>query len=79
MYTPDAIPNDCPPGLKAWLADQLRRVANELNLAQPALFHTRTEPRRARDGMVVYARDPWAATLAGEGFYGRVSGAWVKL
>lgn len=29
-YTPSAIPDDTPPGLKAWLADQLWQISNEL-------------------------------------------------
>jgi hypothetical protein len=76
MYTPDSIPNDCPPGLKAWLADQLRRIANELNTPAALLAQ---EPTAARDGMIVYARGPFAAALGAEGFYGREAGAWVKL
>ena len=77
-YTPDTIPEDCPPALGAWLANQTRRIANELN-ALPMVRGTGIAPPRPRDGMIVYALDPWASTLAGEGFYGYESGAWVKL
>jgi hypothetical protein len=79
MFTPEAIPNDCPPALGAWLANQLRRIANELN-AMPLVTSTGTAPERPRNGMVAYALAPWATALgAGEGFYGYETGAWRKL
>jgi len=78
MYTPGVIPNDCPPALAAWLAEQLRRISNELN-DLPFVKPQGVEPPRPRDGLVAYALDPWAATLSGPGFYGYESGVWVKL
>jgi hypothetical protein len=77
-YQPDPIPDSVDPALKAWLADQLRRLAGEVN---QGVFATPTgvEPTRPRNGMVAYAVDPWATTLGAEGFYGYEDGAWVKL
>jgi hypothetical protein len=78
MYTPDAVPNNVPSALKAWLADQLRRIAGELN---QGVFATPigVAPARPRNGMIVYAIDPWATSLGAEGFYGYEDGNWEKL
>lgn len=78
MYTPDVVPDDTPAGLKAWLAEQVRRIAANLN---QGVFATPTgvEPARPRNGLIVYAIDPWATVLGAEGFYGYENGAWVKL
>lgn len=78
MYTPDAVPDNTPSALKAWLADQLRRIAAELNRGV-VLTPIAIEPIRPRNGMQVYAIAPWATSLGGEGFYGYEDGAWVKL
>jgi hypothetical protein len=77
-YNPGAVPEQAPRALKAWLADELRRIAVELNqgLYAPPIG---AEPPRLRNGMIVYAVDPWATTLGAEGFYGYENGAWVKL
>jgi hypothetical protein len=77
-YNPDPVPEDTPPALKAWIADQFRRVAGEVN---GGVFATPigAEPARPRNGMIVYAVDPWATTLGAEGFYGYEDGAWAKL
>ena len=79
-YSPDAVPEDTPPALKAWLAEQLRRISSNLNQGAFAT-PTGAEPARPRNGMIVYAIDPWAtASFSGvEGFYGYEGGAWVKL
>jgi hypothetical protein len=80
MYTPDAVPDNAPSGLKAWLAEQLRRIAAELNASLQAPVLGRA-PARPRNGMIVYVVDPWAtASFSGvEGFYGYEDGNWVKL
>lgn len=67
-YTPSAIPDDITPALKAWLADQLRQVALELNL-RPRLTPQGVAPTRPQQGQLVYAVDPWATDLGGEGVY----------
>ena len=77
-YQPDAIPEDTPPALKAWLADQLRRIAAEMGAGVQAPT-VGAEPARPRRGQVVYAVAPWATSLGGEGVYGYESGSWVKL
>lgn len=76
-YRPSALPADTPPALKAWLADEFRRVS-------VALQHTHhleilTEEPRAEDGEIVYADGTSWDPGSGEGFYGRENGAWVKL
>jgi hypothetical protein len=79
-YYPDAVPEGAPPALKAWLAEQLRRISATVN---QGVFATPigAEPARPRNGMIVYVTDPWAtADFSGvEGFYGYEDGSWVKL
>lgn len=82
MYQPTAIPDDTPAGLKAWLATQLRLIANELLDTQPnttTLAILGVAPARPTDGMIVYADGTAWDPGSGEGFYGRENGAWVKL
>lgn len=82
MYSPSAIPDDAPRGLKAWLATQLRMIAAELTHGQPAtvtLAVLGLEPPRPRNGMIVYADGVEWNPGAGEGFYGYEAGAWEKL
>ena len=77
-YSPGPIPNDCPPELKSYLANELRRVSGALN----ATVHVDVigaEPSRAQDGDIVYADGTAWNPGSGEGFYGRENGAWVKL
>lgn len=76
-YSPTSIPDDCPPGLKSWLANQLREVAAELRVTH---IPTRgAEPAKYSDGDIVYADGTLWDPGSGEGFYGRENGAWVKL
>src|SRR5262245_52219882 len=76
MYSPDAIPVDAPEGLKAWLADQLHRIANELN-KPPSLTALDTEPARYYDGLTVVADGTNWNPGSGAGLYTRSAGAWV--
>lgn len=78
MYQPDALPTDTPPALAAWLADQLRRVAAELN-AGTRVEPTGIAPARPRNGDIAYALDPWATTLGFGGFVGFENDAWRQL
>lgn len=77
-YTPSALPDDTPPALKAWLADQLRQVANELNI-RPRLVPTGVAPSRPTKGLLAYAVDPWATDLGGEGVYVFNGTTWSAL
>lgn len=78
MYTPSAVPENAPSGLKAWLADQFRQIATELgrSINLPELT---AAPAKPRDGMIVYADGTSWNPGAGEGFYGYQNGSWVKL
>lgn len=80
-YQPTAIPSDTP-GLRAWLAQQLRDIAN--TLAAPDVLRLRlavlgAEPEKYANGDVVYADGANWNPGSGAGVYARVSGAWVKL
>lgn len=82
-YFPTAVPDDAPSGLKAWIADQLRRVAAEFSNVQSTTVTVAilgVAPLRPRNGMIAYADGvEWDPTGAGAGFYGYEGGAWVKL
>lgn len=78
MYTPDPVPENAPTGLKAWLAEQLRRIANELN-ATPSLSALPAPPARPKDGTIVGADGTNWNPGGGAGVYLYTGGAWVKL
>jgi hypothetical protein len=81
-YVPAAIPNDTAPALKAWLADELRRISADQLSHTPTVLQMQpqgVEPARPRNGMLVYADGTAWDPGSGEGFYGYEAGAWVKL
>lgn len=65
-------------GLQGWISRELKKIADHLN-APIVLKPLAAEPERYQDGMIVYANGADWDPGAGEGFYGRESGAWVKL
>lgn len=82
MYEPTAVPTDAPAGLRAWLAAQLRLVADVL--ARPEVVSVRftklaAEPARYADGDVVFANGTDWNPGSGAGLYERRGGAWNKL
>lgn len=78
-YSPGAIPNEATPALRAYLNDELRRIAGALDITYH-IERSGAAPARPQDGDIIYAIDPLATSLgSGEGFYGRENGAWVKL
>lgn len=78
-YAPTALPIDCPPGLKRWLADEVRQIAAALPGDITQLEPQSGPPRMPRNGMIAYANGTTWNPGAGEGFYGYQAGAWVKL
>lgn len=81
MYEPTAVPGSFP-GLRAWLAAQLRQLAD--NLAAPTvrmlnIVALHEPPERVSDGDIVRADGTDWNPGAGAGVYARISGAWVKL
>lgn len=79
-YTPSSLPNDTPKGLKAWLAEELRRISAAIDGASFVQLQVMgVEPQKRRDGMIVYADGIAWDPGSGAGFYGYESGAWVKL
>ncbi len=82
MYEPTAIPADAPRGLRAWLALQLRQIAD--TLASPTVTGLHfdalpAEPERYSNGDVVRADGSNWNPGSGAGLYLREGGAWVKL
>lgn len=77
-YAAAPVPRDCPAGLKGWLDRELRKIAAVLNMPV-RLKPLGAEPARYQDGDIVYADGVTWNPGAGEGFYGREAGAWVKL
>ena len=81
-YEPTVIPLDARPGLRTWLAAQLRNIADALTEPSVRTLHVETRaaaPEKYADGDLVYANGTDWDPGSGEGFYGRVGGAWVKL
>lgn len=82
IYAPDAVPNDAPRGLRAWLARQLRAVADALREPEPNLITVAVlgvEPAKPRDGMIAFADGSEWDPGSGRGLYSYEGGAWVKL
>lgn len=82
MYTPTSIPSDAPAGLRAWLADQLRRLADELShptVTSIRLTQLNAQPSKYADGDVVFADGTNWNPGGGQGIYARYGAAWVKL
>lgn len=80
-FEPSAVPTTFP-GLRRWLAEMLRDIANAL--ASPSLksLHLEAlaaEPDKYQDGDLVRANGSDWDPGSGEGVYCRLSGAWVKL
>lgn len=67
--------------LRQWVDDELHQIARQEgegreDLRLRVLY---AEPRRPRDGMIVYADGTTWDPGGGVGIYGRIAGAWVKL
>jgi len=81
-YTPGPVPNDCPPALKAYLANELRRIAAELKSGTMGLVYLPPrgrEPERPRDGMIAHADGVLWNPGDGAGLYKFEGGSWSKL
>lgn len=79
-YTPSAVPQSFAQGLRAWLARELRIIANAIDTVDNlSLVPLAAEPTRLADGMIVYANGTDWNPGSGAGVYARESGAWVKL
>lgn len=80
-YTPSRVPKiDTLEELRQFIETELKELSKALlasDLLQLNVLHV--EPARPRDGMLAYADGTDWNPGAGAGFYGRVSGAWVKL
>lgn len=81
-YKPNLLMQTIPAAMRAWLADELRAIANALespDVNTLRLSPRTAEPDRRTNGLVVYADGVIWDPGAGEGFYGYEAGAWVKL
>ena len=78
-YTPSAVPFELD-GLRRWIADELRRVANSLAEQEFIQLQERgVEPARPRNGMVVCADGVSWDPGSGAGVYEWRAAAWHKL
>jgi hypothetical protein len=76
-YQPGHIPIE--KSLRAWLADELRRISNAIGPAEYLqLSPIDVEPERPADGMIVFALDVTWHPGAGAGLY-VYSTTWVKV
>lgn len=81
MYEPTSVPGTFP-GLRGWLALQLRSIADTLSAPTVKVItfaELAEEPERYANGDVVFADGVNWNPGSGAGVYARVSGAWVKL
>lgn len=67
--------------LMQWLIEEFKSISLASNAAVDTPMNTELheEPRKPRDGMIVYADGTNWNPGSGKGFYGRENGAWVKL
>ena len=82
MYEPTAIPHAFPPGSRAWLALQLRRIADVLSapvVLSVRFVETHVEPARYENGDMYLADGTDWNPGSGAGLYIRLAGAWVKI
>lgn len=67
--------------LRGFVEQEFQRISRELaimeSMGQLEVLHV--APEKPRDGMIVYADGTNWNPGAGDGFYGREGGAWVKL
>lgn len=78
-YFPDTPPDQASPEMRRYLVGELERIADRVNSGIILLATLGAEPDRPEDGMIVYADGTSWNPGSGAGFYGRESGAWVKL
>lgn len=81
-FAPEPVPLTVGnPELQEYLYRELSRIGNALEQADVVgLSETTVEPDKPREGDIVYADGTaWNPTGEGQGFYGFVSSAWVKL
>jgi len=82
MYEPTSIPSDAPPGIRSWLSQQFRRVADSLRAPEVngLRFSILTAPPATfQNGDLVFADGTNWNPGGGAGLYQRVGGAWSKL
>jgi hypothetical protein len=80
-FEPTAVPEGFP-DLRAWIASQLRRVADTLAMPTVRGVHfavLHAEPARYSDGDVVLADGSDWDPGSGGGLYQHFGGNWVKL
>lgn len=84
-YTPEPVPQTAgSPELQEYLMRELSRIGAALEIADTVnLPGLGIAPERPQEGTVIYADgvnfDPGGISGGGEGFYGYINGAWVKL
>ena len=83
-YVPESAPEieeEDAQQLGFWAKTELDKVADSFNETSfSRLSVLNAEPAKPRNGMIVYADGTnWNPGGTGEGFYGRVAGAWAKL
>lgn len=76
-FQPTQPPSD-PAQLAQWLVGEFARLAQLQKVIQLEVSYV--APAKPRDGMIAFADGTsWNPGAAGRGFYGYVSGSWVKL
>lgn len=78
-YTPKEVPDDSK-DFRRFLSEQLREISNAFQQVNNLkLAELNVAPNKPRDGQIIYADGTNFDPGLGEGFYGRVAGAWVPM
>lgn len=78
-YLPNPPPLAASPAMRAYLDEELRRIADIVNTSTLHLDTLTEAPAKPENGILVYADGTNWDPGSGEGFYGFESGSWVKL
>ena len=78
-YLPAFAPAQTSPEMRRFLDEELKRIAERINLTFLQLPILGEEPDKRENGVIIYADGTSWNPGSGEGFYGYENGAWVKL
>lgn len=78
-YIPAPAPLQVSPEVRQYLDQEMRRIADVLQLQTLYAAPLAEAPARPENGTIAYADGSNWNPGSGEGFYGYENGAWVKL
>lgn len=80
VYTPEPPPITVEAELQEYLMRELGRVGDSIRFAEEIILsNTNVAPTKPEEGTILYADGVNFNPGSGEGFYGYINGAWVKI